>query len=722
MPTTRPGRLMIGTLASVGLLFTSAPANASPSPPTLGVAGSASTAASTPQKVRLGLPQRIKERGTTVLLKKPTFTNAGQRVRVTVEVKSRQGRGVTSSDARVVRKHGRVALDLSGRTWVRATVSWHAKASAGYAPYSKTRVYKSWKKTYRAGYPATGANRVGVEWKDVLSGLLTAVASEFGGGAAGWAVGFLFSMTDDPKPDPIGEIKKQLEQMAAQLDSISSKLSDLERQSAFQACAQQTQVGTDAVATINTQAKQFRRYMNPDNPNKDRKDWVRWANDVLDTRNGSLQRLETLRLQLLSKGGTAGALQQCGEAFRLKWEGDQALGEAAYYENMWTYLNYFYQAQILGLDNVVEAYHLLAADAYKGDGPKPRPLPAPKDIKSICKATTTTKDGASPSQYCEYAALETKDLYYAMLNEAKTVGAAYAWNVDAQKAIAVQAKTSLLWVTDLNKYGSRSGCDGPVSSRRTACGPTVGKTEGLSVTKSLGYDGWETATSARWRGLLVPKSKASRTGEAMAKVGFPANMQRDIIIYTGESVDRNSSQMQWLAGDSRQEWFPLKNDDGALCLLDTDLGPSNDDRPSWAYCQDDQSFFYLANQFEDENRASCTTTYTYKASPLANGGSNASFYRSQFSGSHYHPCQGQGNYYVGPSVDIAPGWMLKGSGSGTAQYRWPVQDVSRRQCLSNLNWGADKSAMQPRNASGAWTMCGEDFKSWLKTQLPDPPK
>lgn len=601
-------------------------------------------------------------------------------------------------------------------------MTYRAKPAPGYSAYSKTRVYTSWQAKKRTGgFPRTGANMVGVEWKDMLSGLLSAVASEFGGGAAGWAVGFLFSLSDDPKPDPYGQIKKQLEQIAAQLDSINSKLDDLARQSAFQACAASTEVGTDAVATINTQAKQFRRYLNPSNPNKDRKDWVKWANDVLDTRNGSLQRLETLRLQLINKGGTAGALQQCGNAFRLKWEGETPLAESTYYQNMWTYLNYFYQSQTLGLNNVVEAYHLLAADAYKGDGPKPRPLPAPKDIKTICKSNTTTKDGASPSQYCEYAAAEASDLYYAMLSQAKNVGAAYAWNVDGQNALAVQAKTSLLWVTDLNRYGSRGNCDGPVNSWRTPCGPTVGRTENLSVTKALGYDNWEVATSQRWRGLLPPKSKARTTGQAMAIAGLPASMQRQIIVYTGETVDRLSSQMQWRAGEDRKEWWPIKDNDGALCLLDTDLPASDDERPSWVYCQDDQSFSFLADKFDDEAYG-CTTTYSYTASPLALGGTNPWFYKGLIQGTHYHACNGQGNYFQPGKVVNPPGWMLRGTNSGTPQYRWPVQDISRRQCLSNLHWGSDQSAMQPRNASGAWTMCGEDFKAWLMTQLPDPPK
>ena len=712
-------RTAVALAATASMCAAMPPAMGDP-PPTGARATMAPMVKAKRQTAKVQAPAALKEAGTTVLLPKPTYTNAGKRVRVTVSTQTRHGKKTTKQDVRVLRKGGKVTLTTTGRTWIKAQVTYRAAKAPGYAAYSRTRTYKSWKKQAAADLQMTGANMMGVEWKDFFSGLLSSVAEDVtGSGAIGWAVGFLFTLGEDPKPDPLEEVKKQLEQINAKLDEINRKIDELSLQSAFQTCSVLTSLGKQAISTINTQANTFREYSDAKDPNRDRKDWLEWAAKVLDEPNGSLDRLEYLKLHL---PGDQGAIQQCGAAFLKRWQQQYApLDEAKYYQDLWTYLNYFYQAQILGLNNVVEAYHIRAEDAWMNGGGTRRPLPSPKNLKTICNSTSSGRLGASPSQNCQYAKKAASRVYYSMLDQARSAGAAYAWNVDGKNALAMQVDTPWLWVTDLNKYGSRSRCDGPVDSR-IPCGPTVGRAEGLSVTSALGYDRWDIARANQWRPLLGRKN-VSDTSAAMVRAGFPESMKRNLIVYTGETVNHDSTQMRWASGENRQSWDPLMGDWKAYCMFDTNLGRSGDGRDTWLYCQDDAAFWFLANRLETVNQ--CFAAYHYRKSDTARDGTSSSFYDLDFVGTRDSGCNGGDPDYSWPEVIKAPGWLFRPPGNGvdgTAQFRWPVQDVSKRQCLTNLNWGTDKLALQPRNVSGAWSMCGDDYRAWLKTQLPDPPK
>lgn len=725
---------MFRTATAVGIAAVmctaTSPAISDP-PPTGARATIAAQAQPKQQKAKVHAPRMVKEAGTTVLLRGPIRTNAGQRVRVSVRTSTRHGKKTTKQDVRVVRKGGTVALEVSGRKWIRAKVLYRAKKAPGYAPFQRTMVYRTWQQRSQADPFGTGANAYGVDWKDFLSGLLSSVGEEVGGPILGWAVGFLFALGDSPKPDPLEDVKRQLEQISAQLDAINKRLDEISMQSAFQSCATLTQLGADAIATINTQAKDFRRYADPKNPNRDRKEWVDWADKVLDNRNGSLQRLEFLQIQLVGQSKVGGALKQCADAFRQEWEQKRpALGEDMYYKDLWTYLNYFWQAQIKALNNVVEAYHIRAAEAWMGGGAKPRPLPAPKDLKSICDSTKSRGAGASPSQNCKYAAEAATDVYYAMLDQAKAAGAGYAWNLEATKSISMRAKTSELWVTDLSKYGDREDCEGPLNSLdpEGGCGPTASTSTVIYEDKGLGYGGWKTATTAQWRTLLGPDTEAATAGEAMGNAGFPPNMRKNIIVYTNEWTRFGSDQLKWLSGPSRQRWQdPLTNVD-ARCFFDTNMPPSGDGRHSWLYCNQDAAFWFLANAFDQSKSGPCSGSFHYRPSAVAAQGTQRRFSGVDLQGQWTFDCNDPSSsvYYNKPWVQQKPGWMslplAEEGGEIIPEYKWPVQDISGRKCLTNLNWGTDKTPLQPRNAGGAWTMCGDDFKDWLKTQLPDPPK
>jgi hypothetical protein len=720
-------RSAVALAAIASLCGVPAPATADVAPTGVSALG-APMAKAKKQKVKFTPPDRVKERGTTVLLKQPTYTNAGRRIRVHVTTQLRHGGKTTREEVKVVRRKGRVQLEVSGLSWIRAEVRYRAKKAPGYAAYSKTKVYKSWVSAPQTEVPATGANAAGLEWKDVFSGLLNSVATDITGlQSIGWGVAFLFSLADDPKPDPMEQIQKALAQISEQLSAIDKKIDVLSKENAYQTCSAMNTSLASATATIQGQAEVYRNWVT--RKNKDRKDFTNWADRVLDDRNGTYQAVRTIRNALTQQTNTPAVIGMCADAFRKTWEQDRpALAEDKYYSDVWTFLNYYYQIQIIALNNIVEAKHIQAVDKWIHNSSKPRKVPDPKDIATVCKDKNAAGLGDSPYGYCDDARLEATTAYYAMLAQAKAAGAAYNWNVDGKKAIAVRASTNELWVTDLNKYGDRSNCYGPVNSVRPVCGPTVGNDE-LMVTDGLAYDGWTIARAAQWRSLLGAKSRNDNAGKAMDKAGFPAVVQKDIIIYTGEMADANSSKMAWLSGaGGRFQWRRLKgNVSGGQCFFDTNMRASADESQSWLYCTDDQAFWYLANAYQEPANV-CTADYHYTTSDVALSGTKRTgsyvkpYYDVDLKGVRSLGCYGGGLEYSQPEPVLVPGWMIMDGQVTPSMYLWPVQDVSTRKCLDHFNWGTDKSALQPKNAGGAWTMCGDDFKTWLKTQLPDPPK
>lgn len=719
-------RSAVAVAVTASMCALAPPATADP-PPT-GVRANAGTMAhAKKQKAKFTPPGLVKERGTTVLLQKPTYTNAGRRIRVHVTTQRRHGGKTTRQEVSVLRRHGKVSLRITGLTWVRAEVRYRARKAPGYSAYSKKRVYRSWEQPDTVSPDMTGANAAGLEWKDVFSGLLNSVATDFTGlQSIGWGVAFLFSLADNPKPDPMEQIQKALAQISEQLNAIDKKIDVLSKESAYQACAAMNTSLANATATIQGQAEVYRNWVK--RGNKDRKDFTDWAERVLDDRNGTYQAVRTIRGALTQQTNTPAVIGMCADAFRKTWEQDRpALAEDKYYSDVWTFVNYYYQIQIVALNNIIEADHIRAVNKWIHNS-STRKVPDPKDIATVCKDKNAAGLGDSPYGYCDDARLEASSAYYAMLTQAKAAGAAYNWNVDAKKAIAVRAGTSELWVTDLNKYGDRSNCYGPVNSVRPVCGPTVGNDE-LMVTDGLAYDGWTIARAAQWRTLLAAKSRNSNAGQAMDKAGFPSVVQKDIIVYTGETADSKSSKMGWLAGrGGRFEWLPLSGPvSGGVCFFDTNMRASADDSPSWLYCTEDQAFWYLANAYQEPENV-CISDYHYTTSDVANSGTKRTgdyvkpYYPVDLKGVRDLGCHGGGLTYSRPEPVTVPGWMSMEGRLNPSMFLWPVQDIASRKCLDHLNWGKDTAALQPKNAGGAWSMCGVDFTAWLKTQLPDPPK
>jgi hypothetical protein len=88
----------------------------------------------------LNLPARLKNAGTTRIVRVPVRTNAGQNARVSVLGSQALGEVRVF---RVYRRDGKVWVELSGTAAMRVKVRIHAPKVPGYTAYTKTKVYRT---------------------------------------------------------------------------------------------------------------------------------------------------------------------------------------------------------------------------------------------------------------------------------------------------------------------------------------------------------------------------------------------------------------------------------------------------------------------------------------------------------------------------------------------------------------------------------------------------
>jgi hypothetical protein len=95
------------------------------------------------QTASVKLPDRIKRKGRTVLLKRPVVTNAKQRAKVSVRWGTKlSAKGSKRKFARVTTKRGKVVIRTTGRAtrlYVRVTL--RARAKSGFESYRATRLW-----------------------------------------------------------------------------------------------------------------------------------------------------------------------------------------------------------------------------------------------------------------------------------------------------------------------------------------------------------------------------------------------------------------------------------------------------------------------------------------------------------------------------------------------------------------------------------------------------
>lgn len=706
-------RLMTGTavLCSLALLGGMAPAVAADgSGPRQRIVTNAS------------LPPGINGFGRTILATGPMRTNAGQRARLRVQVRSASGQRIAHKQFRVVRKHGKVLVmaDLGRKARVKVTLT--ADGKGKYPSLRKVRRYIV-TPLQEAEEPLPGGNSS--TWTTLFKFVGESVAGALIGELVGWGISALF---DTDKPVDLQPILNKLDQIQQTLTVISAQIAELQKDLRNATCDIQTSGAAKAVSNIQAFNADLRSMIK--NKNTNGKDLDNWVDNAI--RSDALRSdIATLDKILMGQGGSGGSVKACATALLDTWV--KPLDEAGYYQRVWNYMSYFHQAQLLGLTSLVEAYHYMAAKRAKESG---RKMPAPKDITAICVDKRNAQYGDAVQDYCDRAYQVTVDTYWNIVEQTLQAGAAYGWDPMTTNegrfkdpTIAVQKGTNYVWVLNLNQAPwFREMCGpGPINSADKAC------------TRAMltAYDGrtpheWWTmfdqylqeyqlhpARDDQWQNLLRTATHPGNTiSDIMQSVGFPKGTTDKLIVYTGQTYRSASAfpSMKWDAGGDHASKMPLAEPWSGACLFDSNFTVK--DKAVWPICGENAlPFQTLLDDYQHERYA---PSYSINPSAMVKSqGSDQSFYAGSLTGKFE-----DGYYYPATASDAAPGWLSTRPGEGIAPrkpaYMWPVADLDGR-CVTLKLDDAHSYPLPEFNAASARSMCRWSYKAWLQDWLPKPP-
>lgn len=554
-------------------------------------------------------------------------------------------------------------------------------------------------------------------WKALFKWTLEGVASDIRGQIVGWAIGKLFGAEENKQEQQMREILEKLDQINLRLDQMQASINRLDTHVQQLDCKGDFNNARVSVSYIDTNRKDFQNLIRQQITDTD--DWVAWAEKVVDPANSSYWALSNIALFLrdASSLGT-GAITSCSRFLYQDWR-DQAaagrvLGESAYYGRLWEIIEYFYQYQVVALNMVVEANHVLATVNYKKNNGK---LPPPDQMGIICQGTKE-RDASGPTSdprtQCGKAKAAAIDTWNAMLDQALLAGAGFWQNPAARRSIQAQYGTSKVWVSNLRNFGSMN-CPVAGNDAIDACGDAVGLGAPFSdgAGASLGYSGWTFANTKQLGDILqTRKFKDKRGYEVLAAAGFDPD-QRGYIVYTGDLA--SGSSMYWPIYSASEGWQPLNPEVWqGRCLFDTTMRIVTDEHPM-PICEGDYVHMNaLAQTFKSTNWG-----YYFQSSWFTRGteSANQSFYETNLN----RPLYPNQRYKMG----IPPaGWMVGPNHPGTEQQRWPILDVGDPAVYgcSAFTFGVNRYIqVGARNATGALQMCGRDLEAFLHQTLPDPP-
>jgi len=519
------------------------------------------------------------------------------------------------------------------------------------------------------------------------------------------------------------QVQQTLTQIQAQLTQISNQIAALSAQLAATNCSVQTQAATSALANVQSAAQSYLGYVEQAATATDptqtpsvqiMKEWA------LNYTLGETSLQESLNdISDVVTGSTSdGSLQACAQALYSTTPSNPALGyENTYYSNLYLYVSYWYQAQVIALGLYVEAQHLLAMDAA-GNASSLQAT----DPQVICDNPVNS----TVTSYCNAAAQQVGDTYSDISKQLSKAGAPYIWGtggqVSAPSPAINQGPGNYAWLLDINQFQA-GNCAQPLSSAPSygkPCGGTVGTTTtfGNSTFGNYtwgSYSTWQPAPSKAWYGVLAAATQQLGTyAQAMVATGFgnqnlAGSGVSNLIILTGESTTSTPSSLN-------QQDF--QNSVTGLCVMDTSFYsayPNANLKLPLCDSQGGTALGSLISNYDSSYKSNGYLGQWSNPTSAPYSPSNAGYYTASAPGCGKELAWGQMN---------APGWMSATQlwldceitqypqYKPTAQYRWPVLPITSSMCTNSMTTATD---------GGAYTMCGADFQAWLAANLPTPP-
>jgi len=429
-----------------------------------------------------------------------------------------------------------------------------------------------------------------------------------------------------------------------------------------------------------------------------------WANGVLgglSEDDNLLDALSQINSLLMDTGGLGhGAILACSQTLPIN-QGDF---DDSYWDNLYNFLEYFYNYQTRALSLIVEAFHYRAwthAGSPTGDS---------LDYTSICSDTCKFTNNANATSQvhtaCTQAYSETTTTYQNIWNQYALAGAPYNKLQGDASPFRLQYRTdkgpnalASLYPKSLEAFTKAQGsssCPTPLPSDQP-CGYTAisGHDQYYHYASGssawvYGYNEWTPANQDDLKVLVTGITSHQRYGDYLNTLGFE-NMNNKVIglnNFVPVNVGVNGCD------------HPLSGE--LHCFYDMDNTPED-----WVYafCDTKAVNDYLLDQYAKKG-CGCNAEY-------GTCGHKATLMEEK----KKHSVSGRGTWYEAKSHlsngytvwETTPGWWYT---SNFKQYSLPTIHLENMPC---------KNGFQTRNNGGAFTMCGDDIESFLNARIPKPP-
>lgn len=605
-------------------------------------------------------------------------------------------------------------------------------AQADPAPFTPATV-SSWTQSLelftqleQSAFPSTSSSEVGMVWTDAVGWALSAIGMAVSADGEQQIENNLQAISSS-----LNELQGSLNSISAQLSVVQAEIAAISQEEAWATCAEITQTGSAPLAVIQAAADEYNQFITQTNnasasePAPQVDDLASWAQAYAGAGPNLLSALEGINDMLLGTPGAAGSLSSCAAALYSQYKGEGLNFEQGYYGGLYQYLSYWYQMQVLGLNLYIEAQHTLALDAA-GD------LSGFNPTQPSLLCTTTTVPAVSTA--CDDAAAGYTQVWNGVRDQLFTAGAPYIWGSGG--AVTAPAVGNKAWVVDINDFQS-AGCSLPLTSNSVPCGGTVGTTGGFSNSTwgpfSWGqYSGWQPAATADWLSIFPSAWQQQSSGysalSAMISLGFGDSQWgagagvQDLLIYTGELTSSATDELNQ---------YDYQNTVAGMCLWDTAaffgqgyntaywVRPLCDSYGGGQLAALVSDFDAAGEQWFDIAPAGSGTGTYWGGGNFTDG---RGFYDAQFIG--------MGKKRPWAAVRF-PGWLTEttvaasggvqiASNQPVPQYRWPVLPLRQTDCTVQTPLGGG-GTMSMTTSTGAYTMCGTDFATWLSLQMPPAP-
>ena len=525
-----------------------------------------------------------------------------------------------------------------------------------------------------------------------------------------------------------GNSNSQLTKIQNQLQGISSSLQDIDNElGAIEAtlglismeiyqesCGDQNISLQGYFGTLTTLYQNYNNLMSPafKTPPEpisqiDLLNWVNSVNtaDVLDL-------LNTIDINLSS---STGALVECIKAMpTMEGTGKAATGsDTIYYNNVSAYLNQAYYWQTVGLFMYSEAEHYTAwvaagsPDTISSDS-----------VQIICSDSTN----ANISTPCNAVWSETNNLYNKLLGQYATAGAPYTNDYLLLYYDSVSSVGNV-FVKSLEDFTSQAGYNCPTPlTQGDPCGPTMGwYNSTLSVNEYRGTTGFQFANSSQLNIMLGPANNDN--------VNYALDV-RGYQYVTPPQITEPSQFKTVIASNT----------------VDITLDYTSTNIPSVPFfmtgCVQTTTFnglFYSKDDFSQifpshsASKPMCNPliplygeVYHFETSYSLCGGNNEYDYynflkgyaQSQYCNGDFTNFYFTESNYTTKSASGQPGWVAATQNTNKGQnvgqlFLWPVVNTADVTCTTSNSWHST-------NAGGFPTICGDDFKAFINTNIPIP--